>query len=263
MQEERPDNTRVQLPIPLQDRVPQKEIGPRREQQQPQSQLFDANKSKYYENLQDFYNYNAWGYGISGRQTRHNPRTTKGQERIQSDFNYAKRNVQDFAETLVTTGVAEGLGALFKLATTPVEIGRGAEAIVKSAPASTKVTKVTTIPRSEMHVRNTVHGAAKAKHVSSSNGLHTYTQQKLKILSPEQFQKASKQLENMMAKAGWRKVEHPNLQGIGFTNGRYVISDLADNVGTTPLGRLRFADFAIEEVPQFKAAMQRQGGVLK
>ena len=65
------------------------------------------------------------------------------------------------------------------------KIGQGAEAIVSSAPLSTKVTKVTTIPRSEMHMRNTVPGALKSRYVGTSNGLTTYTQPKVRILSKE------------------------------------------------------------------------------
>jgi hypothetical protein len=45
---------------------------------------------------------------------------------------------------------------------TPIEIGRGAEAIVTSAPISSKVTKVSTIPRSTMHARNQVPRAVPA-----------------------------------------------------------------------------------------------------
>lgn len=257
---ERNDNTRVNKPKPMKP--------PLKRTQNPiptnQAQLWDADKVKKYRDAQDFYNYNAWGYGISGVQTNYDPHTVQGQQAIQSNFDYAKSNVQNFGETLITTGAAEGAGALFRWATTPTKIGEGAEAIVSSAPASTRVTKVTTIPRSEMHVRNTVPGAAKAKHVGSSNGLHTYTQQKVKILSPEQLQRASGQLDKLMKKAGWRKVTHPNLQGAGYTNGRYVVSDLGPgNVGKNWLGSLRLTDFSMDLVPQFRMAIQRKGGVLK
>lgn len=47
-----------------------------------------------------------------------------------------------------------------------------------------------------MHVRNTVPGALKSRYVGTSNGLTTYTQPKVRILSKEQLAKATGQLEN-------------------------------------------------------------------
>ena len=115
-----------------------------------------------------------------------------------------------------------------------------------------------------MHIRNTVPGALKSTHVGSSNGLHTYTQSKVKILSKEQLVKATGQVEKLMSKSSWRKITHPNLQGLGFTNGRYVVSDLGPgNVGRDWLGRLRLVDFSVETIPQFRLAMQRKVVVLK
>jgi hypothetical protein len=67
-----------------------------------------------------------------------------------------------------------------------------------------------------------------------------------------------------MNKKGWTKVTHPNLDGIGFTNGRFVVSDLGEgNVGRDIFGRTRLTDFTVETVPEFKAAMERKGGILK
>ena len=59
------------------------------------------------------------------------------------------------------------------------------------------------------------------------------------------------------------KITHPHLYGFGFTNGRYVVSDLGPgNVGRDMLGRPRLVDFAIESVPEFRLAMERKGGKL-
>lgn len=114
-----------------------------------------------------------------------------------------------------------------------------------------------------MHVRNTVPGVLKSQYVGSSNGLRTYTQSKVRILSKKQLAKALGQLEKLMQRKGWRKITHPNLQGVGFTNGRLVVSDLGlGNVGRDWLGRLRLTDFSVETVPQFRSAMQKQGGKL-
>ena len=67
----------------------------------------------------------------------------------------------------------------------------------------------------------------------------------------------------MMNKKGWKRISHPNLEGLGFTNGRYVVSDLGKgNVGIDIFGRPRLVDFAIETVPDFRLAMQKKGGVI-
>lgn len=265
---EQQDNTRVVLPPRIEPIPPEQQERLKRARtqqmiQQNQAQLWDADKIKKYQNMQNFYNNNFWGYGVSGRQTNYDPRTPQGQAAIQSNFDYAKGNVQNFAETLLTAGAAEGVGQAIKWATTPTKIGAGAEAVVSSAPLSTKVTKVTTIPRAEMHMRNQVPGALRANYVGSSNGLTTYTQSKVRILSREQLGKATKAIENIMNKKGWRRITHPNLEGLGFTNGRYVVSDLGrGNVGVDILGRPRLVDFVMETVPDFRLAMQKKGGIL-
>lgn len=263
---EQQDNTRMVQPLFISR--PPKEI---REQankkkaqeaiNQNQAQLWDKDQIDKYQRMQDFYNNNAWGYGISGTQTRYDPRTQ--QAAIQANFDYAKDNVKNFGETLILTGVGEGLGEVAKWATTSKKIGSGAEAVVESAPASLKVKKTTTIPRSEMHLRNQVPGALRAEYTGTSNGLSTYIQNKVKILSQEQLGKAVKSLEGVMKKKGWRTITHPNLQGVGFTNGRYVVSDIGvGNVGRTLFGKPKLVDFVIETVPDFRLAMQKNGGVI-
>lgn len=262
------DNTRVVQPLliprPPKEHMEQaRRMQMQRASQQNQAQLWDADKVKRYQNMQNFYNNNFWGYGVFGRQTNYDPRTAQGQAAIQSNFDYAKSNVQNFAETLATAGIAEGAGQAIKWATTPTKIGAGAEAVVSSAPLSNKVTKVTTIPKAEMHLRNQVPGALKANYVGTSNGLTTYTQSKVRILSKDQLGKVTKALENMMSKKGWRRITHPNLEGLGFTNGRYVVSDLGEgNVGVNMFGKPRLVDFAIETLPDFRLAMQKKGGVI-
>ena len=60
--------------------------------------------------MQNFYNNNFQGYGVGGRQTNYDPRTPQGQAAIQANFDYAKGNVQNFVEILLTAGIAEGAG---------------------------------------------------------------------------------------------------------------------------------------------------------
>lgn len=268
MPEEQADNTRVVQSPKLQLIVLSPEQAEQLQRQrmqqamqQNQAQLLDADKVKKYQNMQNFYNNNFWGYGVGGRQTNYDPRTPQGQVAIQSNLDYAKSNVQNFATTLLTTGVGEGATQAVKWAVTPTKIGQGAEAVVSSAPLSTKVTKITTIPRSEMHIRNTVPIALRSSYIKTANGLTTYTQPKVRILSREQLARASKTLEKKMNRKGWRKITHPNLQGDGYTNGKLVATDIGPgNVGRNWLGQLKLVDFSLETIPQFKMAMQKRGG---
>lgn len=67
-----------------------------------------------------------------------------------------------------------------------------------------------------------------------------------------------------MQSKGWKRVTHPNLQGLGFSNSRHVVSDLGPgNVGRDWLGQLRLANFSVETVSQFRVAMIRRGETLK
>lgn len=80
---EQSDNTRVVRPsiIPMDQRVVVQRANKTVPQQLPpqnQAQLWDADKIKKYENMQNFYNNNFWGYGVFGRQTNYNLRTPQG-----------------------------------------------------------------------------------------------------------------------------------------------------------------------------------------
>lgn len=261
---ERNDNTRVQqrkiIPPPTQEernRAIQKRI------QEDQGYIYDADKTRYYSNLQDFYNTNFFGFGVTGNQTNYDPSTAEGQKAILSNFMYAANNVRNFSETLLTTGAAELAGQGIKWALISKEIGAGAEAVVSSAPLSTRVTKVTSIPRAEAHIRNQIPAASKLSYKGTKNGASVYTQSKVRILTTEQVEKARKALDKIMSSKGWKKVTHPNLQYPGYTNGKLVVSDLGSgNIGRDWLGRPRLIDFSVESVPEFRLAMQKQGGQL-
>lgn len=264
------DNTRVNVTSKPQPIILSKEQAEQIQNQRIQQALardpdyvLDTSELEKYQNMQNFYNGNYWGYGMFGKQTNYNPSTSQGQMLIQSNYDYSKSNVQNFAENLLTAGAAEGIGQAIKWAVTPVTIGQGAEAIVTSAPLSPTVTKISTIPRFEMHVRNMVPGALKSEYIGTSGGLNTYIQPKIRILSKEQIAKASKTLEKIMTNKGWKKITHPNLEGVGYTKGNWVVSDLGQgNIGKDIFGRVRLTDFSIETVPEFKMAMQRRGGKL-
>lgn len=107
-----------------------------------------------------------------------------------------------------------------------------------------------------MHLRNTVPRAVKSTYIDSSRGLIRYTQPKVRILTSKQLNRAKGAIDRLMSKSGWKKVTHPNLNGAGYTNGRWVVSDLGPgNVGRDWLGRIRFTDFSIESVPAFRMAI--------
>lgn len=97
------DNTRVSQPI-IKEKVRLTQEQLQRIQQRKlqelskrnQAYIYDADKAKYYKNLQDLYNYNAFGYGLQGRPTRFDPSTPEGQQAISSTFNYARGNALDF-----------------------------------------------------------------------------------------------------------------------------------------------------------------------
>ena len=108
------DNTRVAKPIilkPIQLTPEQKKnLKFRAVQNRTPSRVYDADKAKYYRNMQNFYNYNAFGYGISGTQTKYDYTTPEGQAAIQSNFDYAKSNVTDFASNVAGAGIAGAVG---------------------------------------------------------------------------------------------------------------------------------------------------------
>lgn len=79
---EQADNTRVVQPPRPQPIILLKEQAEQLQRQrmqqamqQNQAQLWDADKVKRYQNMQNFYNTNVFGYGMQGRPTNYDPRT--------------------------------------------------------------------------------------------------------------------------------------------------------------------------------------------
>lgn len=245
---EKNDNTRVQ--IPLTSNKPKEKY---RKPAPKQDQLWDRDKVKFYQNMQHFVNGNIWR---SGPPINYSPYTQ--QEAIQASFNNTKDNVKTFAETLATTGA----GHAIKFARTPVEIGRGAEAIITSAPISSTVTKATTIPRKEALIRNMVPRSLELYFKKAKDGLMYYTQAKATPIKANELDKAVAQFRKIMPTKGWGEIKHPNLQGVAFTNGKYVVSDLsADNIGRIG-DKYYILDSVVERPIDFLAAMQKKGGKL-
>lgn len=141
--------------------------------------------------------------------------------------------------------------------------------IVKTRPLSLKVTKYSTIPRSEMHGRNNINGFAKTTFRGvSPEGYYVYTQPKLIMLKNPT--NALKSLAKRWIKQGYEKISHPNLEGPAFINRRRneVLSDFGNNgrnqVGLTiPFLRPALADVGRESIKDFFISMQRKGGKFK
>lgn len=257
-----------------------------------QAYIYDADKAKYYRNLQNFYNYNAFGYGLQGRPTRFDPSTSEGQQAISSTFNYAKGNALDFLTNVSGAGISSGiskagrkasqvysrltrgvfpsrngaLGTLKQYAKNP--IGGGAEAIViENTP--TTVGKITSIPVEEMTARNSIPNTIKSKYIGYVKDrkikLPTYIQQKVKVLTEKTFPKYVDKLDKAMERSGFTRVNDPNVQYRAYTNGQVVVDDVSPgNVGLTFLRQPKIIDFNLQPVSEWMAQgfRLRDGGKL-
>lgn len=296
----RQDNTRVVRKTPIKfklspeqiERIKQRKI--REAIKKNQAYIYDADKAKYYRNLQNFYNNNFFGYGVFGRQTRYDPTTPEGQAAIQSNFNYAKGNAADFVGNIagvgatgvignagrksiqlynkLTKGVFRApskngaLGTLKQYSKNP--IGGGAEAVVINNTPTT-VGKMTSIPVEEMAARNQIPNTVQSKYIGyvkdRGTKLPTYVQKKLKILTQQTFPKYVNKLDKAMEKSGFRRVNDPNVQYRAYTNGQVVVDDVAPgNVGLDWLRRPRMIDFNMQTVPEWTAQgfTLKDGGIL-
>lgn len=282
----RQDNTRVVQKVPLSfnlTKEQQEELKKRKFQklaQRNRAVVYDANKAKYYQNLQDFYNNNFFGYGVFGTQTHYDPSKEEDQKKIESNFNYAKSNVKNLGETLITTGILgpfKGVlpstsrritvGNLSSL--TPYKIGEGAEALViKNSP--TTVGKITQVGSGEMLKRNIIPNSAPVKFVGyvrdGSKRFPTFVQRKMKILTNKTFPKYVGKLDKAMQKKGFRKVNDPNVQYRAYTDGKVVVDDVSPgNVGLNLFGKPRLIDFNLQTVPNWisQGFILRNGGKIK
>lgn len=284
------DNTRVSQPIikekvrltPEQlQRIQQRKL--QELSKRNQAYIYDADKAKCYKNLQNFYNYNTFGYGLQGIPTRFNPSTPEGQRAISSTFNYARGNALDFLTNVSGAGISSGigkvgrkasqvysrltkgvfkppssngaLGTLKQYANNP--IGGGAEAVViKNTP--TTVGKITSIPVEEMTARNAIPNTIKSKYIGYVKDrkikLPTYIQKKVKVLTEETFPKYIDKLDKAMERSGFTRVNDPNVQYRAYTNGQVVVDDVSPgNVGLTFLRQPKMIDFNLQPVSEWVA----------
>ena len=274
------DNTRIVRKQPLafrltreqQARIKQKKL--QEAARRNQAVIYDADKAKYYQNMQNFYNNNFFGYGVFGKQTHYNPSKEEDQKKIQSNFNYAKDNVKNIGTSLITVGPLSSFKGVLpsvsrrvtvgKLsALTPYKIGQGSEALViRNSP--TTVGKITQVGSGEMLKRNTIPNSLPLKFVGyvrdGSKRFPTFIQKRVKVLSEKTFPKYVDKLDKAMQKSGFRKVNDPNVQYRAYTNGTVVVDDVSPgNVGLTFFKKPKLLDFNLQTVPSWT----NQGFTLK
>ena len=274
------DNTRVVRTQPLTFRLTKEQQAKIRQKKlqeiakRNQAVIYDTNKAKYYQNMQNFYNNNFFGYGVFGNQTHYDPSKEEDQKKIQSNFNYAKDNVKNIGTSLITVGPASSFKGILpsvsrrvtvgKLsALTPYKIGQGSEAIViRDSP--TTVGKITQVGSGEMLKRNAIPNSLPLKFVGyvrdGSKRFPTFIQKRVKVLSEKTFPKYVSKLDKAMQKSGFRKVNDPNVQYRAYTNGTVVVDDVSPgNVGLTFFKKPKLLDFNLQTVPSWTS----QGFTLK
>ena len=274
------DNTRVVRTQPLTFRLTKEQQARIRQKKlqeiakRNQAVIYDTNKAKYYQNMQNFYNNNFFGYGVFGNQTHYDPSKEEDQKKIQSNFNYAKDNVKNIGTSLITVGpVSSFKGVLPSVsrrvtvgklsALTPYKIGQGSEALViRNSP--TTVGKITQVGSGEMLKRNAIPNSLPLKFVGyvrdGSKRFPTFIQKKVKVLSEKTFPKYVDKLDKAMQKSGFRKVNDPNVQYRAYTNGTVVVDDVSPgNVGLTFFKKPKLLDFNLQTVPSWTS----QGFTLK
>ena len=274
------DNTRVVRTQPLTFRLTKEQQAKIRQKKlqeiakRNQAVIYDTNKAKYYQNMQNFYNNNFFGYGVFGKQTHYDPSKEENQKKIQSNFNYAKDNVKNIGTSLITVGPASSFKGVLpsvsrrvtvgKLsALTPYKIGQGSEALViRNSP--TTVGKITQVGSGEMLKRNAIPNSLPLKFVGyvrdGSKRFPTFIQKRVKVLSEKTFPKYVSKLDKAMQKRGFRKVNDPNVQYRAYTNGTVVVDDVSPgNVGLTFFKKPKLLDFNLQTVPSWTS----QGFTLK
>lgn len=274
------DNTRVVRTQPLTFRLTKEQQARIRQKKlqeiakRNQAVIYDTNKAKYYQNMQNFYNNNFFGYGVFGKQTHYDPSKEEDQKKIQSNFNYAKDNVKNIGTSLITVGPASSFKGILpsvsrrvtvgKLsALTPYKIGQGSEAIViRNSP--TTVGKITQVGSGEMLKRNAIPNSLPLKFIGyvrdGSKRFPTFIQKRVKVLSEKTFPKYVSKLDKDMQKSGFRKVNDPNVQYRAYTNGTVVVDDVSPgNVGLTFFKKPKLLDFNLQTVPSWTS----QGFTLK
>ena len=263
------DNTRVQKPqivLPFKLSAEQKARIRQQLAEKNQARIYDKDKADYYRNLQRAYNSNFFGFGVFGNQTNYDSTTTQGQKAIEASANYTKDNIANLGATLLTTGVGTTQRGVLPLISrrrtigqlrdlSKYKIGEGAKAIVINNSPTT-VGKITTIPRGEMNLRNSIPNTVKSKFVGYTKDdtmrLPTYIQRKVKTIAEETFPKYIKKLDKAMGKKGYQVVDDPDVQYRAYTNGDLIVDDVSpDNIGLNWLRKPKMIDFTVSPASEW------------
>lgn len=263
-----PDRTRVdrRVPIPIRMSPEQVRAFQLRKLQEAtlkkQANLSDANKSEYYKNLQNFYNQNIFGNGLQGQWTNFDYNTAEGQQAIQSTYDYAYNNAEQFITSAglgmipsTINNAVKGVlpktgGYLGKVGHyNKYKIGQGAEAIaIRNSPFT--VGKFSVIPVREMNVRNAIPNTVPSRYIGHASyygrTMPTYLQRKVRILNNNNYGKHIKRLDKAMKKKGFEVFEDPLVVHRAYTDGKVVIDDIGpNNVGLDMFNRPKLIDFSM------------------
>lgn len=224
-------------------------------------QIYDAEKSEYYENLQNFTNSNFFGRGISGTQTRLNPRTDR--EAIQSNYDYAKNNAEDFVLNIATHAAIEGIAQGVKYLATPI-VKNGAQSSVKMyrLPFS-KVVKTSSITPQEAEELMQVPGMQKLTFLGKTkDGFYKYSQNKLRTSINEN--KVLQKLDELLKNHNWREILFKDYDGKAYTKNGMTLLDLEQNIGETRfLKRPRIFDAILMPNSEAQVAFNKFGNKLR
>ena len=255
--------------------------------------MYDADKADYFRKMQNNYNQNVFGYGLSDHYINLPVTTPKEQAVVQATYNNAKDNASAFLDLVSgallynpvlkglkfldskyvkgpfkLTGYKQSLGSKSKYLKNGI-IGEGAESIVVQNTPST-VAKISNIPARTVDLWNSIPAAEPLKYVGyvreGRAKFPTYIQNKLRILSDKEIPKALEKLDKVMAKSGFQIINDPKVTDRAYTNGSIVVDDIAQgNIGQTWFGSPRLIDFAITPIPEWKAlgySLKKGGKIL-
>lgn len=248
--------------------------------------ITDADVVEYYRNKQNFYNTNAFGYGLQGNQTNYDPTTPEGQAAIDSNFDYAKESAMTMLSGVGEAGLSSSIinralrspfkrvgksGYLGKVSDLKARrLGSGSESEVVNNNFFT-VGKVTTIPKEEMVLRNAVPEAVPSQYIGymrdGAGKRPTYIQQRMRIVKEDKFPKYLEKLDKAMQKHGFKPASEATDGSRIYTNGEYVIDDIkAENIGIDWRGNPKLIDFArlpVDEWLDLGYSFKRGGKLIK
>ncbi len=284
------DNLRVQKPIiPFVIYNPKLPLITYARKPKVQATISDTKKTKFYADKQKMSNSSLLGQSAP---TNYDPSTEEGQNKINAAFDVAANQSKDLIynaagsaiaipfSSLVPRGRVVGgtIGRLEQF--TPFKIGEGAEFDVFNNSLGT-VLKIGDTSKKEILKRSTIPNSIKTKFIgyvkAPGTKLKAYTQNKVKVLSKDNYSKYIGKLDKAMEKSGFKRINDPQVQYRAYTNGKIVIDDLSPgNIGLTTgnvlidkivpdfMKQPKIIDMAYQTIPEWRAMgykLQRGGKI--